>query len=97
MLQRLSSSSVLKADPAHIAGDKATSVDALRKIAAAKAPFHLSRGRITPARMNQSLRLWKAQARPVDVADRQQLGIARSVRAWSRPLNMASSSNALSA
>jgi tungstate transport system substrate-binding protein len=78
-----------KADPAHIAGNKDV-VDALRKIAAAKAPF-ISRGDHSGTH-EAELRLWKEAG--VD------LGPARG--GWYREigqgmgpaLNMASSSNA---
>jgi tungstate transport system substrate-binding protein len=78
-----------KADPAHISGDKDVA-DALRKIAAAKAPF-ISRGDHSGTH-EAELRLWK-------VAD---IDIAAAKGDWYREigqgmgpaLNMASSSNA---
>jgi tungstate transport system substrate-binding protein len=78
-----------KSDPAHIAGDKDV-VDALRKIAAAKAPF-ISRGDHSGTH-EAELRLWK-------MAD---IDIAAGGGGWYREigqgmgpaLNMASSSNA---
>jgi tungstate transport system substrate-binding protein len=78
-----------KSDPAHIAGDKDV-VDALRKIAAAKAPF-VSRGDHSGTH-EAELRLWKMA--DIDVAaDRG--GWYREIGQGMGPaLNMASSSNA---
>jgi tungstate transport system substrate-binding protein len=80
-----------KSDPAHIAGDKDV-VDALKKIAAAKAPF-ISRGDHSGTH-EAELRLWKVAG--VDVGD------AKVGGGWYREigqgmgpaLNMASSSDA---
>jgi tungstate transport system substrate-binding protein len=78
-----------KNDPAHIAGDKDV-VDALKKIAAAKAPF-ISRGDRSGTN-EAELRLWKQAG----------IEVGPSAAAWYRDigqgmgpaLNMASSSNA---
>jgi tungstate transport system substrate-binding protein len=78
-----------KSDPAHIAGDKDV-VDALRKIAAAKAPF-ISRGDRSGTH-EAELRLWK-QA-DIDVTTAKD-GWYREIGQGMGPaLNMASSSNA---
>jgi len=78
-----------KTDPAHIAGDKDV-VDALKKIAAAKAPF-ISRGDHSGTH-EAELRLWKQAA--IDVSDAKD-GWYREIGQGMGPaLNMASSSNA---
>jgi tungstate transport system substrate-binding protein len=78
-----------KADPAHIAGDKDV-VDALRKIAAAKAPF-ISRGDRSGTHQAE-LRLWKEAG--IDAAAAKD-GWYREIGQGMGPaLNMASSSNA---
>lgn len=78
-----------KSDPAHIAGDKDV-VDALRKIAAAKAPF-VSRGDRSGTN-EAELRLWKEAG--VDVGGAK-VGWYREIGQGMGPaLNMASSSNA---
>lgn len=78
-----------KSDPARIAGDKDV-VDALRKIAAAKAPF-VSRGDHSGTH-EAELRLWKAAG--IDVAIGRG-GWHREIGQGMGPaLNMASSSNA---
>lgn len=78
-----------KSDPAHIAGDKDV-VDALRKIAAAKAPF-ISRGDRSGTNAAE-LRLWKQAG--IDVAGAKG-GWYREIGQGMGPaLNMASSSNA---
>jgi tungstate transport system substrate-binding protein len=77
-----------KSDPAHIAGDKDV-VDALRKIAAAKAPF-ISRGDHSGTH-EAELRLWKQAG--IDVAAAND-GWYREIGQGMGPaLNMASSSN----
>lgn len=78
-----------KSDPAHIAGDKDVA-DALRKIAAAKAPF-ISRGDRSGTNAAE-LRLWKQAG--IDVAGAKG-GWYREIGQGMGPaLNMASSSNA---
>jgi tungstate transport system substrate-binding protein len=78
-----------KADPAHIAGDKDV-VDALRKIAAAEAPF-ISRGDRSGTHQAE-LRLWTLAG--IDVAAARD-GWYREIGQGMGPaLNMASSSNA---
>jgi tungstate transport system substrate-binding protein len=78
-----------KSDPAHIAGDKDV-VDALKKIATAKAPF-ISRGDHSGTHQAE-LRLWKAAG--IDVGDAKG-GWYREIGQGMGPaLNMASSSNA---
>jgi tungstate transport system substrate-binding protein len=78
-----------KSDPAHIAGDKDV-VDALRKIAAAKAPF-ISRGDRSGTNAAE-LRLWKQAG--IDVGGAKG-GWYREIGQGMGPaLNMASSSNA---
>jgi len=78
-----------KSDPAHITGDKDV-VDALRKIAAAKASF-ISRGDRSGTH-EAELRLWKAAS--IDVATTKD-GWYREIGQGMGPaLNMASSSNA---
>src|SRR5690348_9084174 len=78
-----------KSDPAHIAGDKDV-VDALRKIAAAKAPF-ISRGDRSGTN-EAELRLWKQAG--IDVAAAKD-GWYREIGQGMGPaLNMASSANA---
>jgi tungstate transport system substrate-binding protein len=78
-----------KSDPAHIAGDKDVA-DALRKIAAAKAPF-ISRGDRSGTH-EAELRLWKQAG--IDVAAAKD-GWYREIGQGMGPaLNMASSSNA---
>jgi tungstate transport system substrate-binding protein len=78
-----------KSDPAHIAGDKDV-VDALKKIATAKAPF-ISRGDHSGTH-EAELRLWKAAG--IDVGDAKG-GWYREIGQGMGPaLNMASSSNA---
>ena len=77
-----------KSDPAHIAGDKDV-VDALRRIAAAKAPF-ISRGDHSGTH-EAELRLWKQAG--IDVAAKD--GWYREIGQGMGPaLNMAASSNA---
>lgn len=79
-----------KSDPAHIAGDKDV-VDALKKIAAAKAPF-ISRGDHSGTH-EAELRLWKATG--IDVGDAKGGAWYREIGQGMGPaLNMASSSNA---
>jgi tungstate transport system substrate-binding protein len=78
-----------KSDPAHIAGDKDV-VDALRKVAAAQAPF-ISRGDHSGTH-EAELRLW--QQASIDVAAAKD-GWYREIGQGMGPaLNMASSSNA---
>src|SRR5246127_1478330 len=78
-----------KVDPAHIAGDNDV-VDALRKIAAAKAPF-ISRGDHSGTH-EAELRLWKQAG--IDVAAEKE-GWYREIGQGMGPaLNIASSSNA---
>jgi tungstate transport system substrate-binding protein len=78
-----------KSDPAHIAGDKDV-VDALKKIAAARAPF-ISRGDRSGTN-EAELRLWKQAAIDVGAAKG---GWYREIGQGMGPaLNMASSSNA---
>ena len=78
-----------KSDPAHVAGDKDV-VDALRKIAATKAPF-ISRGDHSGTH-EAELRLWKQAG--IDVAAAKD-GWYREIGQGMGPaLNMASSSNA---
>ena len=78
-----------KSDPAHIAGDKDV-VDALRKIAAARAPF-ISRGDRSGTH-EAELRLWKQAG--IDVVATKD-GWYREIGQGMGPaLNMASSSNA---
>ena len=78
-----------KSDPAHIAGDKDVA-DALRKLAAAKAPF-ISRGDRSGTH-EAELRLWKQAG--VEVASAKD-GWYREIGQGMGPaLNMASSSNA---
>lgn len=79
-----------KNDPAHIAEDKDV-VDALKKIAAAKAPF-ISRGDHSGTH-EAELRLWKAAG--IDVGDVKGGGWYREIGQGMGPaLNLASSSNA---
>ena len=78
-----------KSDPAHVAGDKDV-VEALRKIAAAKAPF-ISRGDRSGTH-EAELRLWRQAG--IDVAAMKD-GWYREIGQGMGPaLNMASSSNA---
>ncbi|WP_426435845.1 extracellular solute-binding protein [Bradyrhizobium genosp. P] len=78
-----------KSDPAHIGGDKDV-VDALRKIAAAKAPF-ISRGDHSGTH-EAELRLWKEAGIDVGAAKG---GWYREIgQGMGSALNMASSSNA---
>jgi tungstate transport system substrate-binding protein len=78
-----------KSDPAHIAGDKDV-VDALRKIAAAKAPF-ISRGDHSGTH-EAELRLWKMA--DIDVAADRGGWYHEIGQGMGPALNMASSSNA---
>ena len=78
-----------KSDPAHIAGDKDV-VDALKKIAAAKAPF-ISRGDHSGTH-EAELRLWKAAG--IDVSDARGAWYREIGQGMGPALNMASSSNA---
>ncbi len=78
-----------KADPAHISGDKDVA-DALRKIAAAKAPF-ISRGDRSGTN-EAELRLWKIAG--VDVAAAKGDWYREIGQGMGPALNMASSSNA---
>ena len=78
-----------KADPAHIAGDKDV-VDALRKIAAAKAPF-ISRGDRSGTNAAE-LRLWKIAG--IDPATGKGDWYREIGQGMGPALNMASSSNA---
>jgi tungstate transport system substrate-binding protein len=78
-----------KADPAHIAGDKDVA-DALRKIAAAKAPF-ISRGDRSGTH-EAELRLWKIAG--VDVGAAKSDWYREIGQGMGPALNMASSSNA---
>ena len=78
-----------KADPAHIAGDKDVA-DALRKIAAAKAPF-ISRGDRSGTH-EAELRLWKIAG--IDVAAAKGDWYREIGQGMGPALNMASSANA---
>jgi tungstate transport system substrate-binding protein len=78
-----------KADPAHIAGDKDVA-DALRKIAAAKAPF-ISRGDRSGT-YEAELRLWKIAG--IDIAGAKGDWYREIGQGMGPALNMASSSNA---
>jgi tungstate transport system substrate-binding protein len=78
-----------KSDPAHIAGDKDV-VDALRKIAAAKAPF-ISRGDHSGTH-EAELRLWKQAG--TDVAAARDDWYREIGQGMGPALNMASSANA---
>jgi tungstate transport system substrate-binding protein len=78
-----------RADPAHIAGDKDVA-DALRKIAAAKAPF-ISRGDRSGTH-EAELRLWKIAG--IDVAAAKGDWYREIGQGMGPALNMASSSNA---
>jgi tungstate transport system substrate-binding protein len=78
-----------KADPAHIAGDKDVA-DALRKIAAAKAPF-ISRGDRSGT-YEAELRLWKIAG--IDIAAARGDWYREIGQGMGPALNMASSSNA---
>jgi tungstate transport system substrate-binding protein len=79
-----------KSDPAHIADDKDV-VDALKKIATAKAAF-ISRGDRSGTH-EAELRLWKAAG--IDIGDAKGGGWYREIGQGMGPaLNMASSSNA---
>jgi len=78
-----------KSDPAHIGGDRDV-VDALRKIAAAKAPF-ISRGDHSGTH-EAELRLWKEAG--VDVAAERGRWYREIGQGMGPALNMASSSNA---
>ena len=78
-----------KADPAHIGGDKDVA-DALRKIAAAKAPF-ISRGDHSGTH-EAELRLWKIAG--IDVAAAKGDWYREIGQGMGPALNMASSSNA---
>ena len=78
-----------KADPAHIGGDKDVA-DALRKIAAAKAPF-ISRGDRSGTH-EAELRLWKIAG--IDVAAAKGDWYREIGQGMGPALNMASSSNA---
>jgi tungstate transport system substrate-binding protein len=78
-----------KSDPAHIAGDKDV-VDALRKIADAKAPF-ISRGDHSGTH-EAELRLWKQAG--VDVGTAKSSWYREIGQGMGPALNMASSSNA---
>ncbi|MGX4770159.1 extracellular solute-binding protein [Bradyrhizobium guangdongense] len=78
-----------KSDPAHIAGDKDVA-DALRKIAAAKAPF-ISRGDKSGTHAAE-LRLWKEAG--VDIATAKGSWYREIGQGMGPALNMASSSNA---
>ncbi|WP_407150180.1 extracellular solute-binding protein [Bradyrhizobium sp. ORS 86] len=78
-----------KADPAHIAGDKDVA-DALRKIAAAKAPF-ISRGDRSGT-YEAELRLWKDAG--IDLAAAKGSWYREIGQGMGPALNMAASSNA---
>jgi tungstate transport system substrate-binding protein len=78
-----------KSDPAHISGDKDVA-DALRKIAAAKAPF-ISRGDHSGTH-EAELRLWKLAG--VDVTSARSDWYREIGQGMGPALNMASSSNA---
>jgi tungstate transport system substrate-binding protein len=78
-----------KSDPAHIAGGKDVA-DALRKIAAAKAPF-ISRGDRSGTH-EAELRLWKQAG--IDVATAKDSWYREIGQGMGPALNMASSSNA---
>ncbi|WP_407168307.1 extracellular solute-binding protein [Bradyrhizobium sp. ORS 111] len=78
-----------KADPAHIAGDKDVA-DALRKIAAAKAPF-ISRGDRSGT-YEAELRLWKEAG--IDLAAAKGSWYREIGQGMGPALNMAASSNA---
>ena len=78
-----------KADPAHIAGDKDV-VDALRRIAAAKAPF-VSRGDRSGTH-EAELRLWKQAG--IDLGSAKGDWYREIGQGMGPALNMASSSNA---
>ena len=78
-----------KSDPAHIAGDKDVA-DALRKIAAAKAPF-ISRGDRSGTH-EAELRLWKIAG--IDIADEKGTWYRSIGQGMGAALNMASASNA---
>ena len=78
-----------KSDPAHIAGDKDV-VDALKKIAAAKAPF-ISRGDHSGTH-EAELRLWKVAG--IDVSDAKGAWYREIGQGMGPALNMASSSSA---
>lgn len=78
-----------KSDPAHIAGDKDVA-DALRKIAAAKAPF-ISRGDRSGTH-EAELRLWKQAG--IDIAGAKGDWYREIGQGMGPALNMASSSNA---
>jgi tungstate transport system substrate-binding protein len=78
-----------KSDPAHIVGDKDV-VDALKKIATAKAPF-ISRGDHSGTH-EAELRLWKAAG--IDVGDAKGGWYREIGQGMGQALNMASSSNA---
>jgi tungstate transport system substrate-binding protein len=78
-----------KSDPAHIAGDKDVA-DALRKIAAARAPF-VSRGDRSGTH-EAELRLWKLAG--IDVAAAKEDWYPEIGQGMGPALNMASSSNA---
>ena len=78
-----------KSDPAHIAGDKDI-VDALKKIAAAKAPF-ISRGDHSGTH-EAELRLWKVAG--IDVSDAKGAWYREIGQGMGPALNMASSSSA---
>ena len=78
-----------KSDPAHIAGDKDV-VDALKKIAAAKALF-ISRGDHSGTH-EAELRLWKAAG--IDVGDAKGAWYREIGQGMGPALNMASSTNA---
>ena len=78
-----------KSDPAHIAGDKDV-VDALKKIAAAKAPF-ISRGDHSGTH-EAELRLWKVAG--IDVSDAKGAWYREIGQGMGAALNMASSSSA---
>jgi tungstate transport system substrate-binding protein len=78
-----------KSDPAHIAGDKDV-VDALRKIAATKAPF-ISRGDRSGTH-EAELRLWKQAG--IDAASAREGWYREIGQGMGAALNMASSSNA---
>ncbi|WP_375780892.1 extracellular solute-binding protein [Bradyrhizobium sp. ma5] len=78
-----------KSDPAHVAGDKDV-VEALRKIAAAKAPF-ISRGDRSGTH-EAELRLWKQAG--IDVAAVKADWYREIGQGMGPALNMASSSNA---
>jgi tungstate transport system substrate-binding protein len=78
-----------KSDPAHIVGDKDV-VDALKKIATAKAPF-ISRGDHSGTH-EAELRLWKAAG--IDVGDAKGGWYREIGQGMGQALNMATSSNA---